>query len=215
MHVPKKFQQNDVDQLKGIIQEYPFATLVTHSDNAGIGLEANHLPFILAHSEAENVLQGHIAKVNPLWKNVQDKSEVLVVFNGPNCYVSPNYYPTKKETGKAVPTWNYVTVHVKGVMSFIYDDKWNLNMINQLTQHHEASQAIPWSTADAPDEYIQKMLPAIVGIEITISSIKGQWKLSQNQPERNQQGVVDGLSQLRESESQKIAEFVNKYAIEN
>lgn len=130
MHIPKKFEQNDPSQFKKFIHNYPFATLITNSES---GLEANHIPFFLNQSKGKDVLQGHIAKVNPLWKNVKDKLDVLVVFNGPNCYVSPNHYPTKKETGKAVPTWNYVTVHVKGIMSCIHDKQWNLNMINNLT----------------------------------------------------------------------------------
>ncbi len=211
MHIPKKFKQNDQNHLKDIIIKYPFATLITNSD---AGLEANHIPLFLNQSNGKDVLQGHIAKANPLWKNLKDKSEVLVVFNGPNCYISPNYYPTKKETGKAVPTWNYVTVHVKGVMSYIHDEKWKLNMINNLTNQHEAGQPIPWSTLDAPEEYIQKMISAIVGLEIEALSITGQWKLSQNQPEQNKQSVVAGLSQEIESDSQKIAELVKGHAIE-
>ncbi len=211
MHVPKKFQQNDPSHLKGIIQQYPFGTLITHSDT---GLEANHIPFILNQSDGKDVLQAHLAKVNPLWQNVQDNSDVLVVFHGPNCYVSPNYYPTKKETSKAVPTWNYIAVHVKGVMSFKHDAEWNLEMIDQLTMQHEQGQTIPWSTTDAPEPYIQKMLSAIVGIEIEISSIQGQWKLSQNQPVRNQEGVVSGLSEVNQGDTQKIAELVKQYALD-
>ena len=209
MHIPKKFQQNDSEQFADIIQQYPFGSLITHSD---AGIEANHIPFILSQSNGKDVLQGHIAKVNPLWENINDNDEVLVIFHGPNCYVSPNYYPTKKQTGKAVPTWNYIVVHVRGRISFKRDDLWNLTMINQLTAQHEAEQPIPWSTADAPEPYIQKMLPAIIGIEIEISSIMGQWKLSQNQPEKNQIGVVEGLSHVDDANSQKIAELVKRYS---
>lgn len=218
MHIPKKFKQDDLDTLKKLIVEAPFASLITSSKT---GLEANHLPFILKESEGKTLLQGHIAKANPLWQNLEDQADVLVVFNGPNCYVSPNYYPTKKEHGKAVPTWNYVCVHVKGVVSFIYDDAWNLQMLNALTTVHEASQKKPWSVADAPKEYIQKMLSAIVGIEIDVASIVGQWKLSQNQPVQNQRGIVEGLSKEADglsqqnvaSSSQKIAELVRKYTL--
>ena len=124
---------------------------------------------------------------------VKEGSEILLIFNGPNCYISPNYYPTKKETGKAVPTWNYVVVHVKGRISFIHDEKWVYSMIDSLTSIHESNQDIPWSMADAPETFIKKMLPAIVGIEISIDSIEGQWKLSQNQPQANKLGVVKGL----------------------
>jgi transcriptional regulator len=205
MHIPRRFEQNDPIQLKELINNYSFATLVTNSES---GLEANHIPFFLNTSNGRDILQGHIAKVNQLWRNLKDKSEVLVVFSGPNCYISPNYYPTKRETGKVVPTWDYVTVHVKGILSFIHDDHWLYNIIDNLANQHEAGQPIPWSISDAPEEYIQKMLPAIVGLEIEILSLTGQWKVSQNQPEQNKQGIVASLSQKSDSDSQKIAKLV-------
>jgi transcriptional regulator len=207
MHIPKAFKQDDIACMENIIHGYPFANLVTHSES---GLDVTHIPFFLIHSSGVKYLRGHIAKSNPLWQNVINNSEVLVVFNGPDCYVSPNYYPTKSETGKAVPTWNYVRVHVKGVMSYIQDKEWNLEMLDELTRQHEAEQTIPWSTADAPDEYIQRKLAGVVGLEIKILEIRGQWKLSQNQPEKNRQGVVDGLSQQCSEGSQKIAALVGE-----
>ena len=210
MHIPKKFEQQDPDQLAGIIREYPFANLVTHSDS---GLNVNHVPFVLDQSDGKQLLKGHIARVNPLWKNVDNHSEVLVVFNGPNCYVSPNYYPTKKEHGKAVPTWNYITVHVKGNMSFIHDERWNLDMLNSLTSQYEAGRPDPWSVTDAPEVYTQRMIRGIVGLEIAVSSITGQWKVSQNQPDENIQGVIGGLSQESNSDAQKIAELVKRHAL--
>jgi transcriptional regulator len=214
MHVPTPFQQHDADQLKQIILEYPFATLITHSEH---GLEANHIPFILEQKDNTDILCGHIATANPLWKHMADTSDVLVVFNGPHCYISPNHYPTKKEHGKAVPTWNYIAVHVKGTLSFIRDAAWNIAMLEKLTQHQESSQETPWSINDAPDAYIQKMLPAIIGIEITISSITGQWKVSQNQPEKNQHGVLEGLSAIatQTTDEQKIAAFIHQSLAKN
>ncbi|SMN02567.1 Transcriptional regulator [uncultured Candidatus Thioglobus sp.] len=210
MHIPKKFKQNDLVQFKQLINKYPFASLITNSKSE---LEVNHIPLILNQSNEKQVLHGHIAKANPLWKNLKGKSEVLVVFNGPNCYISPNYYPTKKETGKVVPTWNYVALHIKGTISFIHDNQWKLNMVNNLTKQHENEQPIPWSVSDAPDEYIQKMLSAIVGLEIEILSSTSQWKVSQNQPEQNKQGVIAGLSQESESNYQKIAKLVANNAV--
>jgi transcriptional regulator len=208
MYTPKKFQQHDVTALKELIVAYPFATLMTHSD---AGIEAEHIPFILTQVKGRDVLQGHIAKANPLWKKVKDNAQVLIVFNGPNCYISPNYYPTKKEAGKVVPTWNYVTVHVKGAISFVQDDNWNFNLITNLTNHHEAAQQEPWSIEDAPQEYIARMLPAIVGIEIDITSITGKWKVSQNQPEINKQGMVNALSKEVECDARKIAKLVQTH----
>ena len=190
MYIPSKFNQKEQSQLKSIIRDYPFATLITHSTS---GIEATHLPVVLTNIDGNDVIQAHIAKANQIWKSTEESSKALLIFNGPNCYISPNYYPTKKESGKAVPTWNYVVVHVKGRISFIHDEKWIYNMIESLTNIHESNQETPWSMADAPDTYIKKMLPAVVGIEISIDSIKGQWKLSQNQPEINKFGVVKGL----------------------
>ena len=205
MHIPNKFKQNDIACLENIIQDYPFATLVTHSESS---LDATHIPFVLTQSDGIKFLRGHIARINPMWKNVSNKSEVLVVFNGPNCYISPNNYPTKKATGKAVPTWNYVTVHVKGVMSYIHDKESKLEMLDDLTRQHEAGQPIAWSTSDAPEDYIQTMLTGIVGLEIKISEIDGQWKLSQNQPQQNRLGVIEGLSQQDDIASQTISKLV-------
>lgn len=205
MHVPKIFQQTDINQLENLIVNYPFASLVTHSES---GLEVNHLPLFLDKSTSKSVLQGHIAKSNPLWKTLKDKSEVLVVFHGPNCYVSPNYYPTKKENGRAVPTWNYVAVHVKGYLSYCYDTEFKLEMLNNLTFQHEQKQSKPWSINDAPEEYIERMLPAIVGLKIEVSEIIGQSKISQNQPEVNQQGVIDGLSVTKQETASAIADLI-------
>ena len=205
MHIPKQFQQNDIARLEGLIRDYPFATLITCSDS---GIDANHLPVLLTEVRGKKVLQSHIAKANPLWNEVADKAEVLVIINGPNCYISPNHYPTKKETGRAVPTWNYVVVHVKGVMSYRHDKDWLMSMMDRLTHQHESAQDTPWSINDAPQNYIHKMLSAIVGLEIEITSMTAQWKLSQNQPEKNKLGVIAGLSSEREGQYRAIAELV-------
>ncbi len=203
MHIPSNFKQSDEYQLKDIIREYPFATLITQSES---GMEATHFPVILNCVEGKEVIQAHIAKANKIWQTVKEGSEILLIFNGPNCYISPNYYPTKKESGKVVPTWNYVVVHVKGRILFIHDKKWIYNVIDSLTRVHESNQETPWSIAEAPDAFIEKMLPAIVGVEISIDSIEGQWKLSQNQPEVNKLGVVKGLESHEGEVSQLVRE---------
>jgi transcriptional regulator len=208
MHIPKKYQQNESSNFKKLMVEYPFATLITHHD---AGVDAEHIPLMLNHVNGKDVLQGHIAKANPLWENVKENTDVLIVFNGPNCYISPNYYPTKQENGRVVPTWNYVVVHVKGIISIIHDAQWKLKLIENLTNLHEAPQPNPWAVTDAPDIYIEKMLPAVVGIEIEILSVSGKWKVSQNQPEINKQGVYTGLSQETESNAHKIAVLVKEH----
>ncbi|MEW6990971.1 FMN-binding negative transcriptional regulator [Colwelliaceae bacterium 6441] len=207
MYNPKKFHQEDINKLNGLMVEYPFATLVTHSE---LEIEAEHIPLYLNQSGDKPVLQGHIAKANPLWKNLNDNAQVLVIFNGPNCYISPNHYPSKQDNPRVVPTWNYVSVQVKGIIRFIHDAQWKLAMLNNLTVQHEAKQAVPWSITDAPQEYTQRMLPAIVGFEIKIKSLQGKWKVSQNQSEENKRGVFVGLSKETESHAQKIAELVQQ-----
>ena len=208
MHIPAKFKQDDVEELISVIQQYPFATLVSNSVD---GLDAMHLPFLLDRVGDELVLKGHIAKANPLWKKVDSGADVLVIFNGPNCYISPNHYPTKAQNGKAVPTWNYVVVHVQGKVSYSHDPEWIYKVIDNLTTIHEAGSDTPWSIEDAPAKFIEKMLPAVVGVEIEVASIVGQWKRSQNQPSVNKQGVFDGLTAMSDSNSQGVAAMVRAH----
>jgi len=193
MFIPKKFIQKDEEKLSELISEHPFAALV----GTGLsGLESSLIPFYLVEmADGNHVLRGHIARANSLWKNLEDQSSVLVIFQGPQCYISPNYYPTKQEHGKAVPTWNYVSVHVKGNISFVNDPEWKLDMLKRLTDKFESEETSPWKVSDAPKEFIEDQLGGIVGIEIAVISMEGQWKLSQNQPARNQKGVIDGLSE--------------------
>lgn len=206
LHIPRKFKQENIDVLISLIREHPFATLITSTDS---GIEVNHLPLSLCEMDDNLYLKGHIAKVNPVWRATEPLSNGLIVFNGPNSYISPSYYPTKKENGKAVPTWNYVVVHVKGKIRFIHDSQWIYDALEQLTLEHERGQAKPWSILDAPESYIQKMLPAIVGVEVAIESITGQWKLSQNHPEVNQKGVIDSLLSKYDTSSQSIASMMS------
>ncbi|MFH0256798.1 FMN-binding negative transcriptional regulator [Vibrio rumoiensis] len=207
MHKLKVFQQTDTEHLYKIIHDYPFATLIL--SNAS-GIEVDHLPMILAIDDGVATLQGHIAKANPLARLVNDETKATIIFHGPNCYISPNYYPTKKENGKAVPTWNYIVVHVTGAIKCINDSVWKLGFLNRLTNKHESNSDEPWSISDAPQEYIEKMLPVIVGLEVQIESIEGKWKVSQDKPEINQKGVVEGLQVVGHSEMQA---WVQKFIV--
>ena len=168
-----------------------------------------HLPLLIKNEDGQSYsLNGHIAKVNPFWQQIRQGDKVVAVFHGPNCYISPNHYPTKLEHGKAVPTWNYVVVHAEGNIKFHHDKEWLYTHIDELSQQHEQKSEKPWSINDAPEDYIQKMLPAIVGIEISINNIEGQWKLSQNQPAKNQQGVIQGLMDTENPNAQAIAKMM-------
>ncbi|MGO2498079.1 MAG: FMN-binding negative transcriptional regulator [Vibrio litoralis] len=207
MHKLKVFQQSNIEHLHQIINDYPFSTLMVSTES---GIEVDHLPMILTIDDGVVCLQGHIAKANPLAKLVNDETKATIIFHGPNCYISPNYYPTKKENGKAVPTWNYIVVHVTGAIKCIHDNDWKLDFLNRLTDKHESNSDEPWSISDAPQEYIEKMLPAIVGLEVQIESIEGKWKVSQDKPEINQQGVVEGLQAVGHSEMQA---WVQKFIV--
>ncbi|RCS31038.1 FMN-binding negative transcriptional regulator [Rhodanobacter denitrificans] len=184
MYTPKHFAETRLEILHGLIRAYPFATVVTRTAN---GLVANHLPFELVGG----VVHGHVARGNELAQ--LDGAEVLLVFRGPDGYISPNWYPSKHETGREVPTWNYAVVHVHGRLRVIDDAAWLRRLLETLTDHHEAGQPQPWKITDAPDDHIEKSLRAIVGLEVAIERIEGKFKLSQNHPARNRAGVIAGL----------------------
>ena len=184
MYMPKHFVETRVEILHGLMRDYPFATVVV---NAAGGLVANHLPFELV----DGVLHGHVARGNELVQ--MDGADVLLVFHGPDGYISPNWYPSKHETGREVPTWNYAVVHVHGRLRVIDDAAWLRRLLETLTDHHEANQLQPWKVSDAPDDHIEKSLRAIVGLEVAVERIEGKFKLSQNHPARNRAGVIAGL----------------------
>ena len=186
MYVPAAFAQYRPEALHGLIRAWPFATVVAQS---AAGLDANHLPLELA----AGVLQGHVARGNEL--AAQDGAAGLAIFRGPDGYISPNWYPSKHETGREVPTWNYAVVHVHGRLRVIEDAVWLRALLERLTDRHEATQAQPWRVSDAPADYLAAALRAIVGIEIAIERIEGKFKLNQNHPERNRLGVIAGLRQ--------------------
>ena len=197
MYTPKHFEINDQEEQLAFVKAFPFATLVTNSED---GLNAEHIP-MLVHVDADNrvFLQAHIAKANALWQKVADQTHVLVIFQGENAYISPNWYPSKKIDGKAVPTWNYRAVHIKGSIQFIHEAEWKLSLLDRLTNIHEQNQPAPWAISDAPSDYIAQRLKGIVGVEITVIDIQGKFKLSQNQSDENKAGVREGLAQIQHS----------------
>lgn len=184
MYLPRSFQETREAALQALMRDYPFATVVTAG---AAGLAANRLPLELVDGR----LQGHVARGNELAK--ADGAEVLAIFRGPDGYVSPNWYPSKHETGREVPTWNYAVVHVHGRLRVVEDKTWLRALLERLTDRHEVGQADPWRVDDAPADHVEKMLGAIAGLEIAIERIEGKFKLSQNHPARNRAGVVDGL----------------------
>jgi transcriptional regulator len=205
MYLPSHFAETRGEVLQALMRAQPFATLVTQD---GAGLQADHLPLHFAAGIGPfGALQGHVARANPLWRQAAD-TEVLAIFHGPQAYVTPSWYETKRADGKAVPTWNYVVVHARGRLRAIDDPAWLRAQLETLVDRHEGPLPEPWRIADAPPDYIEKMLKAIVGIEIVISEVTGKWKTSQNQPEINRAGVVAGLREQGTEDALQMAELV-------
>jgi transcriptional regulator len=189
MYLPKHFEENRVDVLHGLIRAHPLGALVTTGAN---GLEANHVPFEIDPDPAPfGTLRGHVARANPVWRD--DAGDALVIFQGPELYVSPSWYPSKREGGKVVPTWNYAVVHAYGTLRAIDDAAWLRAFVERLTDRHEAARPDRWRITDAPADYVDQMVRAIVGIELPIARLVGKWKVSQNRPTRDRAGVVAGL----------------------
>lgn len=190
MYLPKHFAENDIAKLHDLMRAFPLATIVTHGVD---GLEANHIPLLLAPDAGPNgSLRGHVARGNPLAQTAD--SEILVIFQGHQRYISPANYATKAEHGRVVPTWNYCAVHAHGHLRVIDDAAWLLAQLTALTTEHEAGLAKPWAVGDAPADYIEKMLGGVVGIEIVVERLVGKWKVSQNQPAVNQASLVEALT---------------------
>jgi transcriptional regulator len=192
MYLPKHFEESRPEVLHELVRAQPLGLLVTLND---AGLQANPVPFILDPDPAggPGILRAHVARANPLWRETRTGAEALVVFQGPQAYVSPGWYPSKAEHGKVVPTWNYVMVQARGTLRAVDDAGWVRAFVTRLTAHHEAVQAKPWAVADAPPEFIETMARAIVGIEITLSALNGKWKVSQNRSAADRAGVASGL----------------------
>jgi transcriptional regulator len=206
MYCPSLFREDRLQIQQAFIRSHPLGLLIS---NGPAGLVANLVPFVLKTGDSERgVLQAHMARANPQWRELADQA-VLVVFRGPDVYVSPSLYATKKETGKVVPTWNYAMVQARGKVKVQDQNLWLTDQLNTLTTAREATRARPWSVADAPADYIEAQKRAIVGIEIEIAVLEGKWKVSQNQPESNRRSVVAGFS--ADPQTHAIAEFVRIY----
>lgn len=206
MYNPRHFAKDDIPALQEFVRRQGFATLVTAGPG---GLFASHLPMLFDPEPAPyGTLRGHLARANPHWREATPEIAALAVFTGPQGYISPNWYPSKRETGRVVPTWNYVAVHAYGALR-VFDDVDRLrSLVSALTDKHEAALPQPWKIDDAPAEFIAVQLKAIVGIEIPIARWEGKWKLSQNRPEADREGVVQGLRAAGDSSSLAIADLV-------
>lgn len=200
------FSEDRVTVMHALIRAHPLATLVTA---VGGVLEANHIPMLIDPAPAPHgTLRGHVARANPLWRERHEGGEALAVFQGPQAYVTPSWYPSKRDTGKVVPTWNYAVVHARGPLVVRDDRAWLRDLVSRLTDLQEAGLPQPWGIADAPADYIERMLEAIVGIEIPVVQLQGKWKVSQNRPEADRSGVIDGLVRRGDAQALAMAELV-------
>lgn len=208
MYVPRHFDESRPEALRELVRDHPFATLVTWT---GEGLEANHLPMELdAEPAPYGTLVGHVARANPVWQRTAAAVDALAIFRGPQGYVSPGWYPTKAETGKVVPTWNYAVVHATGRLRFIEDRAWLRALVERLTRRYEAGRPTPWAVSDAPPEFLDAMLGAIVGVELVVTGLAGKWKLGQNRPRADRDGMMHGLAAEPSASAVELAAMMRR-----
>ena len=208
MYQPKHFEESRIEVLRRLIEIHPLGTLVAQTPK---GLDANHLPFLHDPAPAPfGTLRAHVARANPVWQEFSKEAEVLAIFQGPQAYVTPSWYWTKQQNGKVVPTYNYMVVHAYGRMRAIEDPEWLRRLVTNLTEKFEIKRPVPWKPMDAPADFIEAQLRAIVGIEIPVARIHGKWKLSQNRLPVDRAGVVRGLGESEGAEARAMAQLMKE-----
>jgi transcriptional regulator len=208
MYLTPQFEELRVGVLQQLMHAHPLATVVTL---LSVGINADHIPLHLSREEGEfGTLRGHISRTNPVCGDLVQDVEALAIFHGPEIYIPPSWYPTKREHGKVAPTWNFSVAHAYGTLRIVDDAVWLRNHLEALTNQQEASQTEPWAVADAPQEFTVRMIERLVGIEIVISKLIGKSKASQNQPAQNQAGVITGLKCVGSSNALDMAALVEK-----
>jgi transcriptional regulator len=207
MYIPRANQEDRIPVLHKLMADQPFASLITVGSS---GLFASHIPMVLEQNGAMGQLRGHISRANRQWRDHTPSVEALAIFSGPQHYITPTWYPEKQETGKVVPTWNYVVVHAYGYLKVIEDGEWLMAHLQKLTGIHEAESPIPWKIGDAPADYIASQMKGIVGLEMDIERLEGKWKISQNRSEKDRSGVAKGLAELNTTESLEMKALVER-----
>ena len=206
MYIPSSNAEHRPEVMLDYMDAHPLAALVTGS---GEGLIATHLPLLVDRTRGPyGTLAGHIARANPQQRQARDGNEALVIFSGHDTYITPAFYPSKARDGKVVPTWNYVAVHAYGTLRFVSDPVELRRHLEALTSRHEAPREQPWAVSDAPDDYIARMLGAIVGVEIEITRLEGKWKMSQNRATEDIDGVIAGLEKSDDAAAREVAGIV-------
>lgn len=209
MYQPPHFREDRLDVQHGLIAAFPLGTLVTVGPT---GLTANHIPFLVdPHDGPFGALRAHVARANPVWRETDPDQEVLAIFQGSESYITPSWYETKRQTHKVVPTWNYAAVHVHGRMRAIEDEAWLHRQLADLTHLKESLRAEPWAVTDAPAPFVAGQVKGIVGLALAITRIEGKWKVSQNRPEADRLGVVQGLLAENSDETRAMAGLVEAF----
>jgi transcriptional regulator len=203
LYLPAHFDETRPEVMHALMLAHPLCTLVTQCNS---GLVANHVPVqTLDEPVPLGCIRGHIARANPLWRDYRAETQALAIFQGPQTYISPSFYPSKAKTGEVVPTWNYVVVHASGTLRFIQEAGWLREFVAGLTTTHEAPRSMPWKIDDAPAPYIDKMLSLIVGFEFLITGLSGKWKVSQNRSQADREGVMRNLQNAGDADSREMA----------
>ena len=203
MYIPRHFEETDVKVLRSLIRAHPLGTWVTPGEGR---LTVNHIPFLIHEDRGPlGTLVGHVARANSAWTDYSKSSPSVVIFQGPEAYITPSWYPSKREHGKVVPTWNYAVVHAHGLPRVIESKDWLLNHVTELTRMQESKEAKPWKVTDAPADYIEAMIATIVGIEIPIDALEGKWKAGQNRTPADQAGAIEGLRKRGDESSTAVA----------
>lgn len=208
MYVPKHHALPDIEPVQALIEAHPLGAWVMPSDE---GLVANHIPFLLDRSRGRfGTLLGHVSRANPVWRQLLASEHSVVMFQGPQSYITPGWYPSKQEHGRVVPTWDYAVAHAHGVARAIHEEAWLHDLLVRLTTINEASRQLPWKVSDAPANFIDKLLRAVVGIEIPIHRLTGKLKASQDEALQDRLGTVAGLAAEGTENASAMASFVQQ-----
>jgi transcriptional regulator len=208
VYLPSHHEETDLTVLHQAIEAHPLGTWATLGDGE---LLVNHVPFLLDRTRGPfGTLRAHVARANPVWRELSTSIDSVVAFAGPAAYVTPSWYAAKREHGRVVPTWNYVVVHAHGRPRVIEDRDWLRALVGDLTDRHENGRAQPWRVEDAPANFVEQLCAAIVGIEMPIARLVGKWKVSQNRPEADRRGVAAGLREQGDDASRAMADWIDR-----
>lgn len=202
MYRPAHFSEDRQDVLVAAVREIRFGMLVTFTGRELLG---SHIPMLIIDDAGSLRIEGHVARGNAQWKEVDSAVDALAVFVGPHAYISPSWYASKPEHGRVVPTWNYISIQAAGPLSIIEDRDWLLRHVGELTEHNESGRDEPWRVADAPAEFIEQMCSGIVGFSLAIRKLEGKWKMAQHKSEADRRGAIEGLSKVEDTSAQLVA----------